>query len=265
MEQDRAARFGEVAHQQIELVLGADIDAARRIEEEQDAAFGEQPLGDRDLLLVAAGEGAGAGPERARVDLDAVEDAGSTASVSASPSIRPQRGEAVDHRQRDVVLAVELEEQRLGLAVLRHQADADIRRASRRAARSIVTGRPSTANAALAIAAMPKQARNSSSWPMPCRPATPRISPCCRVEAGILRACRRPRALARRSTGRRRRRTRCAGRGGKVWAMRAADDHLGSPRRRRNRATCAGARCAGRCAGRSAGRRRRAPRAGGAR
>ena len=80
MEQDRAARLGESAHQQIELVLGADIDAAGRVEQKQDAALGQQPFGDRDLLLVAAGEGAGPRPERAAVDLDAVEGASTAAS-----------------------------------------------------------------------------------------------------------------------------------------------------------------------------------------
>ena len=45
--------------------------------------LGEQPLGDRDLLLVAAGEGADARPERALVDLDAVEDAAPPPRVSA--------------------------------------------------------------------------------------------------------------------------------------------------------------------------------------
>ena len=43
-------------------MLGADVDAAGRIEEEQDAALGEEPLGQRDLLLIAAREGADAGP-----------------------------------------------------------------------------------------------------------------------------------------------------------------------------------------------------------
>ena len=119
----------------IELVLGADVDAARRIEQQQDAALGEQPFGDGDLLLVAAGEGADPGPQRPAVDLDAVEHARRPAAVSAAVSIRPTRREAVDDRQRGVVLAVELQEQRFGLAVLGHQADADIGAGSRRAAR----------------------------------------------------------------------------------------------------------------------------------
>ena len=36
--------------------LGADVDAARRLVEEQDARLAEQPFADDDLLLVAARE-----------------------------------------------------------------------------------------------------------------------------------------------------------------------------------------------------------------
>ena len=98
MEQDRAAGLGEVAHHDVEFVLGADIDAAGRIEQQQDAAFGEQPFGDRDLLLVAAGESAGPGPQRALVDLDACRRQRARPGVSASLSIRPNREKRVDHR-----------------------------------------------------------------------------------------------------------------------------------------------------------------------
>ena len=39
---------------------------------------------------------------------------------------------------------------------------------------------PSTRSVPPLTSAMPKQARNKSRWPMPCRPATPKISPACR-------------------------------------------------------------------------------------
>ena len=84
MEQNRAARVGIGADQAIEFVLGADVDAAGGIEQQQDPAFGEQPFGDRDLLLVAAGEGADARPQRAAIDVDALEHA-STAALSRGP------------------------------------------------------------------------------------------------------------------------------------------------------------------------------------
>ena len=143
----------------------------------------------RDLLLVAAGEGAGARPQRALVDLDAAEDLARPPRSRALPSMRPTRAKRVDHRQRGVVLAAELQEQGLGLAVLRHQADADVRRGSHRRARSIATGGRRPRYRRCSISAMPKQARKRSSWPMPCRPAMPRISPSCRSKADIPRAC----------------------------------------------------------------------------
>ena len=85
----------------------------------------EQPLGDGDLLLVAAGERADPGPQRAVVDLDAVEDAADRLGLAAAVD-QPGAAEALDHRQRDVVLAGELDEQRLGLAVLRQEAERDV-------------------------------------------------------------------------------------------------------------------------------------------
>ena len=42
--------------QLIDLGLGADVDAARRLVEEQDIAIARQPFGDDHLLLIAAGQ-----------------------------------------------------------------------------------------------------------------------------------------------------------------------------------------------------------------
>ena len=47
---------GELAHQRVDLGLGADVDAARRLVHDQDARLGREPLAEHDLLLVAAGE-----------------------------------------------------------------------------------------------------------------------------------------------------------------------------------------------------------------
>ena len=59
IEEDGVALGGEVAHQLENLALGADIDAAGRIVEQQDARLGQQHLAEDHLLLVAAGERAG--------------------------------------------------------------------------------------------------------------------------------------------------------------------------------------------------------------
>ena len=59
VEEDRVAPGGEVAHQLEDLALGADVDAAGRVVEQEHARLGQQHLAEDHLLLVAAGEGAG--------------------------------------------------------------------------------------------------------------------------------------------------------------------------------------------------------------
>ena len=49
-------RAGELAHQPVDLGLGADVDALRRLVEDQHRRLRRQPAGQRHLLLVAAGE-----------------------------------------------------------------------------------------------------------------------------------------------------------------------------------------------------------------
>jgi hypothetical protein len=46
----------ELVDELIDLLLGADIDAAGRLIQDQHLGPGQQPLGDGHLLLVAAGE-----------------------------------------------------------------------------------------------------------------------------------------------------------------------------------------------------------------
>ena len=70
--------------QSVDLGLGADVDAARRLVEQQDLAFGRDPAGDDGLLLVAAAEQ----PDRP-VDLERPQvDAG---AGCRSPSLRSAR------------------------------------------------------------------------------------------------------------------------------------------------------------------------------
>ena len=55
---DRLALARELADQRHDLRLAADVDARGRLVEHDHARLGGQPLGDDDLLRVAAGEGA---------------------------------------------------------------------------------------------------------------------------------------------------------------------------------------------------------------
>src|SRR6185369_16711993 len=58
MEENRIALAGQLPHKPKNLALGADVNAARRIEEKQDACLGKQHLAENHLLLIAAGQGA---------------------------------------------------------------------------------------------------------------------------------------------------------------------------------------------------------------
>ena len=53
---DRHPLPGEFGDQPVDLRLGADIDAARRLVENENARLGHQPPRDQHLLLIAAGE-----------------------------------------------------------------------------------------------------------------------------------------------------------------------------------------------------------------
>src|ERR1700732_3562854 len=117
MEQDRAARFSVGSHENIKFVFGADIDAARGIEQQQDPALRQQPFGERDFLLIASGERLDWRPQRTAIDFDAPERAGNGAHLAAVLH-EAKTAEALNNRQRNIVFAVELDEQRLGLAIL---------------------------------------------------------------------------------------------------------------------------------------------------
>ena len=65
---DRLARRGELVDDRVDLVLGADVDAAGRLVEDQHLRLGHHPLGEHDLLLVAAGEVPGLGHDVGGLD-----------------------------------------------------------------------------------------------------------------------------------------------------------------------------------------------------
>ena len=56
IEQYRRAKIGKLADQHIQFLLGAHIDAARRVHQQQDAGVGRQPFAQHHLLLIAAGQ-----------------------------------------------------------------------------------------------------------------------------------------------------------------------------------------------------------------
>jgi hypothetical protein len=61
-------RPGLRADQFVDLLLGADVPTAGRMVEDHDPRSGVQPLGEHDLLLVAAGEVEAERPDAGRAD-----------------------------------------------------------------------------------------------------------------------------------------------------------------------------------------------------
>ena len=53
---DGVALLGKLTHDLVDLVLGADVNAAGRLVKDQDVCLREQPTADEYLLLVAAGQ-----------------------------------------------------------------------------------------------------------------------------------------------------------------------------------------------------------------
>ena len=71
--EDGEALGGERADERVDLLLGADVDAAGGLVEEEDARAGGEPLADDDLLLVAAGEGGGGLGDAGAADAEAAD------------------------------------------------------------------------------------------------------------------------------------------------------------------------------------------------
>ena len=74
-QEDGEAVGGERANQPVDLGLGADVDALRRLVEDEEARLRRQPAGERDLLLVAAGERAHRRVDRRRADGEVGDEA----------------------------------------------------------------------------------------------------------------------------------------------------------------------------------------------
>ena len=118
------AAVGEGADQGVDLRPGADVDAAGRLVEEQHPAVAQQPAGQHDLLLVAAGQGA----ERSAVDVGRpdVQRLGLLAGRGplGAAGEEAAAGEAAQAGDADVAVDGVVEQQRLALALLGRQADA---------------------------------------------------------------------------------------------------------------------------------------------
>ena len=91
---DGDAVVGEPTDEGVDLGAGADVDAAGGLVEQQDAAAAQQPPGEHDLLLVAAGEGADLAGDAGRTQLEARGELLRRAAFSAPRSIQAAPREA---------------------------------------------------------------------------------------------------------------------------------------------------------------------------
>ena len=117
---DRGSLVGQATDEPVEFGLGADVEAAARLVEQQHAAAVEQPFRQHDLLLIAARQRSSRalqirvfGRQAAKYRLGAALFG--PVAEQAPPPQRRQDGVAIDRG---------VEHQAFGLAVLRHQADA---------------------------------------------------------------------------------------------------------------------------------------------
>ena len=100
-EDDGIAGSGQFIDQLVDFELGPDVDAARRLVEEDDRRAGHQRLADDHLLLVAARQTANPGLQVRRFDPQALEEV----LVGDEFTRRIQqatRGELAERRQRHV-------------------------------------------------------------------------------------------------------------------------------------------------------------------
>ena len=195
-------RAASDADEVVDRAPGPDVDAARRLVEDQDPRLLEQALAEQHLLLVAArhrldervgrrGLHGEVGEQRA--DVVALVAPSTASRTGRSAATDAEEGQGRVRRDRLV------QQQPLLLAALGQHRDAGLEglvRRRRRPARapSIVIVPASTGSA-------PKIARASSERPLPTSPASPTISPAATVERHVVQharpaQARRPAAAA---------------------------------------------------------------------
>ena len=172
--QDGDAAVGQLAHQPVDLVLGADVDAARRLVEDQHAWA---PSTATWPAPPSAGCRPTATPRRRRRPAADVEPATLRFGLRPlrGPDHQPVLSVGAEVRQGDVVLDRKAEQQAGALAILRHEKDAAVDGIARRCDRERLAV---DADLAAAGGSSPKMVRASSVRPDPTSPASPRISPC---------------------------------------------------------------------------------------
>ena len=126
---DCLAARRQIVQQPIDLAFRADVDAARRLVENQHVAVAQKPFGDDDLLLVAARKQPHLLPVGRRLDGKQIDvSRRRVVHLALLVEKAARTGEARHARHRDVVADVHADDEPELLAVLRQVADAGVAR-----------------------------------------------------------------------------------------------------------------------------------------
>ena len=121
---DADAVAGQIAEDAVDLGLGADIDAAGRLIEKDDARVDRQHLGDGDLLLVAARERRHGVVDAAALEAEAVAEPVRLLRLLLGVDRAPRGRDLAEVDRRDIGRDRQIEEDAVALAVLREVDDA---------------------------------------------------------------------------------------------------------------------------------------------
>src|SRR5688500_1971418 len=127
-----------MGEQRVDLALGADVDAARRLVDEDDGAVGVEAACDQTLLLIAAGQLLDERVDARRADIEPAHKIAGYASFEL-PAEQAGAADAAKPRQGDVESNRLRQEGAFGLAVLGQERHAAVDRRTRVAARNTGT------------------------------------------------------------------------------------------------------------------------------
>ena len=172
------ALLGELLHEPVDLVLALDVDAVGRLVEDEDVGARVEPLGQHDLLLVAAREVAHRVLDVGDLDVRGARRAPSCALRSAAIFGSGSRSAAVALERRAGSCSCEREkrlDRALVAAVLGQQHDAGLEALARGC--GSLSSSPCTLTVPSVARSAPKMARTSSVRREPTSPAMPSSSP----------------------------------------------------------------------------------------
>ena len=212
---DGDAAVGQRPDELVDLGAGADVDAAGGLVEQQHPAVAQQPAGEHDLLLVAAGEGAHGAGHAVGADVEAGGQLLGAPALLAAGRGSPAGAKRLMRRHRDVAVRPPRRAAAPGSCAPRGPGRPRPRpRPMTEPRRSRL---PSTLTVPVAAPAGAVHVSMISERPAPTRPASPTISPACTVRSTPVNTPARrevPHLEHRRAPS-----ARVSGRGGKTYSI----------------------------------------------